>query len=178
MIIRANIFFVFRYICYNAWFLANVIWFTEMVPEWLMAEMLTFVPGGFFCLFMGAYSFAADASSTKYRTLRIAVIDFVFFAGLAIGTALSGPVFQYLSYIGVFSLGLTWQSMALIYGVLCIKEKPNNQVLVLMSCSHTDFCFLASSINTKFFYRLSTLPLVSRTGHTDSTAILRSQCRR
>ena len=148
-----------------------------MVPEWLMAEMLTFVPGGFFCLFMGAYSFAADSSSTKYRTLRIAVIDFVFFAGLAIGTALSGPVFQYLSYIGVFSLGLTWQSMALIYGVLCIKEKTNNQV---MSSSRPYFCFLASSINTlsKFFYRLSTLPLVSRTGHTDSTAIPRSQCRR
>ena len=153
-----------------------MIWFTEMVPEWLMAEMLTFVPGGFFCLFMGAYSFAADASSTKYRTLRIAVIDFVFFAGLAIGTALSGPVFEYLGYIGVFSLGLTWQSMALIYGVLCIKEKTNNQVM--MSCSRTDFCFLASSINSKFFYRLSTLPLVSRTGHTDSTAIPRSQCRR
>ena len=153
-----------------------MIWFTEMVPEWLMAEMLTFVPGGFFCLFMGAYSFAADASSTKYRTLRIAVIDFVFFAGLAIGTALSGPVFEYLGYIGVFSLGLTWQSMALIYGVLCIKEKTNNQVM--MSCSRTDICFPAASINSKFFYRLSTLPLVSRTGHTDSTAIPRSQCRR
>ena len=56
-----------RYIGYNVWFLINVIWFDQMYPEWLMIEMFTFWPGGFFCLFLGAYSYAADRSSTKTR---------------------------------------------------------------------------------------------------------------
>jgi len=110
------------YIGYNVWFLINVIWFDQMYPEWLMIEMFTFWPGGFFCLFLGAYSYAADRSSTKTRTLRIAVIDFVFFTGLAIGTGVAGRVNEYGGFKAIYSIGLVCQFLAFIYGILAIKE--------------------------------------------------------
>ena len=74
------------YIGYNAWLLINVLFFDQMRPEWLMMEVAQYWPGGYMCLFLGTYSYVADNSSKQYRTTRIAIVDFTFFTGMAIGT--------------------------------------------------------------------------------------------
>ena len=74
------------YIVYNIWFLINVIFFDEMVAEYLMLEIFQYWPGGFSCLFMGIYSHVSDNSSKNTRTLRIAIIDFTFFCAFSIGS--------------------------------------------------------------------------------------------
>jgi len=56
-----------------------------MKPEWLMMEVFQYWPGGFMCLFLGAYSYVTDNSSKEYRTLRIAIVDFIFYIGITIG---------------------------------------------------------------------------------------------
>ncbi len=73
------------YVLYNAWFLINVIYFDTFYTEYLMLEFIQFWFGGFMCLFLGLYSYVSDISPEHTRTARIAVIDFVFFTGMAIG---------------------------------------------------------------------------------------------
>ena len=73
------------YIAYNIWFLINVLYFDELVVEYLMLEVFQYWPGGYMCLFMGSYSLIADHSSKSTRTMRIAVLDFTFLGAMAIG---------------------------------------------------------------------------------------------
>ena len=37
------------------------------------------------CFFLGVYSYISDISNEKTRTVRIALLDFVFYTGLAAG---------------------------------------------------------------------------------------------
>ena len=76
---------LFGYLAYNIWFLINAIFFTQMRPEWLMFEVFQYWPGGFMCLFLGAYSYVSDQSSKEYRTLRIGIVDFIFYGGISSG---------------------------------------------------------------------------------------------
>ena len=73
------------YIAYNIWFLINVIYFDELVVEYLMLEIFQYWPGGWMCLFMGSYSLISDYSSKRTRTMRIAILDFTFFCALSVG---------------------------------------------------------------------------------------------
>ena len=61
-------------------------------------------------------------------TFRIAIIDFVFFAGLSIGSGIAGRVNEYLGYKGIYFIGFVCQLSALIYGILAIHEKKKDQV--------------------------------------------------
>ena len=74
------------YVLYNAWFLINVLFFETFYVEFLMLEVIQFWFGGFMCLFLGLYSYVSDISPENTRTVRIAVVDFVLFSGLTIGS--------------------------------------------------------------------------------------------
>ena len=94
------------------------------------------------CLFLGSYSYVTDHSSKEYRTLRITIVDFIFYIGISIGyggncpgfflrlvvyfyqflTAIAGKVYEGLGYIGVYCFGIVFQSSAIIYGVFVIKK--------------------------------------------------------
>ena len=73
------------YILYDIWFLVNVIFYDTFVVEFLMLEVIQYWFGGFMCLFLGLYSYISDITDEKQRTVRIAVLDFVFFVGMTIG---------------------------------------------------------------------------------------------
>ena len=80
------------YFLFDIWYLINSIFFDTFVTEWLMLEIFQYWPGGFQCLFLGAYSYVTDSSSEEDRTLRIALCDFFFFIGLSTGSGeLSRP---------------------------------------------------------------------------------------
>ena len=80
------IFPLFGYVFYNVWFLINVILFDTFVVEYLMLEVIQFWFGGFMCMFLGLYSYISDITDEKTRTIRIAILDFVFFTGMSIGS--------------------------------------------------------------------------------------------
>ena len=73
------------YVLYDVWFLINVIYFDFFSVDWLMLEFMQYWAGGYMCFFLGLYSYASDVSDESTRTVRIAVVDFVFFSGLSIG---------------------------------------------------------------------------------------------
>ena len=47
------IFPLFGYVLYDLWFLVNVIYFDELVVEYLMLEIVQYWFGGFMCMFLG-----------------------------------------------------------------------------------------------------------------------------
>ena len=73
------------YVLYDVWFLINVIFFDYFTADWLMLVFMQYWAGGYMCFFLGLYSYASDVSDESTRTVRIAVVDFVFFSGLSIG---------------------------------------------------------------------------------------------
>ena len=58
----------------------------SFAAEFLMAESIQFVFGGFQCIFMGFYSYISDISTEDNRTVRIAIVDFFYFVGFSMGT--------------------------------------------------------------------------------------------
>ena len=79
------IFPIIGYILFDIWFLINVLFYDHFVVEFLMLEVIQYWFGGYMCLFLGLYSYVSDISEQKTRTVRIALLDFVFFSGMAIG---------------------------------------------------------------------------------------------
>jgi MFS family permease len=110
------------YVFYNVWFLINVIFYDFFPVEWLMLEVIQFWFGGFMCLFLGLYSYVSDISAENVRTVRIAIVDFVFFSGMAIGSGISGKIFVKFGYIAIYSIGGVLQVLAILYAVFFVKE--------------------------------------------------------
>ena len=74
------------YIAYMSWLLINVIFFDQMVAEWLMfVSVMENWPGGWIVVFLGAYSYVSDNSSPEFRTARIAIFDCVTSCAFALG---------------------------------------------------------------------------------------------
>ena len=74
------------YIAYMSWLLINVIFFDQMVAEWLMfTSVMENWPGGWIVVFLGAYSYVSDNSSPEFRTARIAIFDCVSSCAFALG---------------------------------------------------------------------------------------------
>jgi len=78
------------------------------------------------CLFLGAYSYVTDNSTKEYRTLRIAIVDLIFYIGVSIGYGVAGKVNERFGYEGNYTIGVIFQSLAIIYAVFAIKEKKKN----------------------------------------------------
>ena len=77
---------LFGFALYNIWFLINVKFYYSFAAEFLMAESIQFVFGGFQCIFLGFYSYISDISTEDNRTVRIAIVDFFYFVGFSMGT--------------------------------------------------------------------------------------------
>ena len=53
------------------------------------------------CLFLGAYSYVSDQSSKEYRTLRIGIVDFIFYGGISSGY---GKIYLFLKKCKVVNI--------------------------------------------------------------------------
>lgn len=110
------------YALYNIWFLINVIFFETFVVEYLMLEFIQFWFGGYMCLFLGLYSYVSDISPVNTRTARIALVDFVFFTGLAIGSGVSGKIYTNFGYVAIYAPAAILQILAIVYALIFVKE--------------------------------------------------------
>lgn len=110
------------YILFNVWFMINAIFFDQMVTEWLMLEIFQWWPGGYQCMFMGAYSYVTDKSSSEWRTMRIGIVDFFFFGGMAIGPQISKHIKRKFDYTGIFAWCAIMQTLAFLYPAFFIEN--------------------------------------------------------
>jgi len=84
----------------------------------------------------------------KNRTLRIGLMNLFFGAAWPIGAALSGVLFQKLGFYGVYYISTALYVIALVYGLVRIRENPEppdaadrSPAEIPKSCMHhvTDF---------------------------------------
>ncbi|KAI4466973.1 MFS transporter [Holotrichia oblita] len=91
----------------------------------MMAEAVPpALTGGWFCMFMGVFSYISGISSVDTRTLRIGAVNMFSNVSISIGIALSGILYRKIGYYGVFSLGLAMYTSGVIYGLIKVKEVP------------------------------------------------------
>lgn len=113
---------IIGYLLYSIFYLFAVIFFYELPAEFLMLEIARDLLGGDMCLWMGAYSYIADVSAEKTRTMRIAFIDGFFFLSLSLGNGVSGIILTELGYTAIYSIAIGSHTVALIYCVVVMKD--------------------------------------------------------
>ncbi|GJQ80800.1 hypothetical protein Trydic_g9391 [Trypoxylus dichotomus] len=80
--------------------------------------------GGWFCMFMGTFSYISGISSVETRTLRIGAANMFMNASISIGMALSGILYRKIGFYGVFSLAVTMYATGVLYALIRLKEIP------------------------------------------------------
>ncbi|XP_025202486.1 solute carrier family 46 member 3-like [Melanaphis sacchari] len=112
--------------------------------------------GGQTLMTMTAYSYIGDATSVDQRTFRIGALNAILAVSMAIGTSLSGIVYNKLGFYGVYGLSSTLIIIGLIYGLLFVKDvTPVSEVNKNKSYRTTiseflDFSHITQSFNTTF----------------------------
>lgn len=85
------------------------------------------VTGGWYILFMAAYTYIADITSEEDRTFRIGFVNMCAFSGVPIGVALSGVLFELIGFYGVFSLSLLMNAASFVAVIFLVKETPKKE---------------------------------------------------
>ncbi|KAK9874853.1 hypothetical protein WA026_005669 [Henosepilachna vigintioctopunctata] len=80
------------------------------------------VTGGWFCFFVGVYSYVTEKSSEETRTMRIGTATMFTHVSLTMGIALSGITYRKLGFYGVYSLSLFMFVAAIFYGIIMIED--------------------------------------------------------
>ncbi|XP_025202483.1 uncharacterized protein LOC112599685 [Melanaphis sacchari] len=103
-----------------------VYWFRELPMEvvGVLEAAPTALTGGRMVLFNAMFSYVADVTPEEMKTLRIGIVNLLSTVGMAIGTALSGITFQKLGFYGVYGSSSLLCILALLYGLIFIKEVP------------------------------------------------------
>ena len=102
-------------------YIANT-YFSHWSAYYILLTGIGCIFGGFTAFLIGIYSYVSDVSGNRSRTSRIALLDLFVFLGFPVGTYLSGPIFKYSGYYGVFgsAIALTFGSM--LYTMVMIKD--------------------------------------------------------
>jgi len=106
---------------------SGVIWilnvYYETVPAvYLLATGVYSFFGGFTCLLIGMYSYLADITSIRARTTRIGILDIFMVGGIPVGTFLSGYIFKYFGYYGIYGTALVLQTVCILYIAFLITD--------------------------------------------------------
>lgn len=117
---------LFGEIASSTGFILCTYFFYQLPMEFnMMAEAVPpALTGGWFCMFMGVFSYISGISSVETRTLRIGAVNMFSNVSISIGIALSGILYKKIGYYGVFSLALAMYTSGVIYGLIKVKEAP------------------------------------------------------
>lgn len=85
------------------------------------------ITGGWFIMFMAAFSYIADVTTVEIRTLRIGIANVFVSVGIPVGMALSGILYSKIGFYGVFATTAVLYVMSFCYGFFRIKETPRQK---------------------------------------------------
>ncbi|XP_045521450.1 proton-coupled folate transporter-like [Pieris brassicae] len=100
-------------------------YFFYQVPVELTVFMEVIFPaltGGWYTMFLGAFSYLGDVTSKETRTFRMGILSLCMTVGFPVGMGLSGILLRYTGYYGVFSISAVLQFMNFIYVFLAIDD--------------------------------------------------------
>ncbi|KAL5244759.1 hypothetical protein ACI65C_012169 [Semiaphis heraclei] len=112
--------------------------------------------GGQTLMTMTAYSYIGDATSLGQRTFRIGALNAVMAVSMAIGTSMSGIIYNKLGFYGAYGISSVLIIIGLLYGLLFVKDvTPVTEVNKNKSYRTTiseflDFKHITQSFKTTF----------------------------
>ncbi|VVC29237.1 Hypothetical protein CINCED_3A021200 [Cinara cedri] len=118
--------------------------------------------GGQTMMTMIAYSYVGDATTVKHRTTRIGGVNAAMAISMALGTSLSGILYNKLGYYGVYGISTVLLIIGLIYGKLYVRdvapvtETNANKSYKTVFVEFFDTQHIAQSVKTTFKERPST----------------------
>ena len=71
---------------------------------------------------LGCYCYIADISKPEDRTIRLIVIDALFFLGYSVGNAFAGPIKTNLGLSYNFAFGILFTCISASYTLIRVKE--------------------------------------------------------
>lgn len=88
----------------------------------LMEVIFPSLTGGWYTMFLGAFSYLGDVTSKETRTFRMGILNLCMTVGFPIGMGLSGILLKYLGYYGVFSISASLQLLNFCYVFFMIED--------------------------------------------------------
>lgn len=85
------------------------------------------ITGGWMTMFMAVFSYVADITTVKTRTLRIGVVNVFCSVGIPIGTALSGVLYRELGSYGVYTISSFLYIFSFMYGLFAVPESKKKE---------------------------------------------------
>ncbi|CAH1725969.1 solute carrier family 46 member 3-like isoform X2 [Aphis gossypii] len=115
--------------------------------------------GGQTLMTMTAYSYIGDATSLEQRTFRIGALNAVMAVSMAIGTSMSGIIYNKLGFYGAYLTTSSLIIIGLVYGLLFVKdvtpvtEVDKNKSYRTTISEFLDFTHITQSFSTTFKQR-------------------------
>ncbi|XP_045598775.1 lysosomal proton-coupled steroid conjugate and bile acid symporter SLC46A3 isoform X2 [Procambarus clarkii] len=103
-------------------YLINAYWMELPSMYILLAAIPRAITGGFITLLMASYSYMADITKIRARTMRIAFLDLAFGLGAPIGVLLSDYLFYRLGYLGIYGVSEIFFFIAILYTIVHIED--------------------------------------------------------
>ncbi|XP_017777447.1 PREDICTED: uncharacterized protein LOC108563318 [Nicrophorus vespilloides] len=113
------------------------VFFMRELPLWVNGICQTVIPsffGGQPILIMALYTYIADISTMEMRTVRIGIVQIVLSVSVPLAQSLSGILYEFVGYYGVFTLALILYACAVLYGIFFIKEKRESKLEFKKDC--------------------------------------------
>lgn len=74
------------------------------------------ITGGWFTMFMALFSYIADVTTVEQRTVRIGFVNVFCSLGIPIGMSLSGVMYKWVGFYGVFSTSAVLYVISFAWG--------------------------------------------------------------
>jgi len=103
-------------------FILNYVFMVELDWRFMYLELVMELGGNFVLYYLINYSYLVDVTTVAERTLRIAVVDGFDFGALAVGNALSGPIFTSLGSEAAFAISSASNLISLTWIIFFLKE--------------------------------------------------------
>ncbi|KAJ8732266.1 hypothetical protein PYW08_014996 [Mythimna loreyi] len=121
----------------------NTYFFSLPIQVLAFAEVIfAAIVGGGYTNSIGVYSYIGDITNDEDRTFRMGLVTTCSYIGYPIGSALSGVLFAWMGYYGVFAVALAFHLFNLIYGYTYLKEPRQRAEKKIEIKKHEKKCFL------------------------------------
>lgn len=130
----------------------NTYFFNLPVEVTAFAEVIfPAIVGGGYTNSIGVYSYIDDITPAEDRTFRMGLVSMCSSIGYSVGSALSGVLFAWAGYYGVFSVSLSFHLFSLAYGYIFLKEPRQRAEKKIVSISSQCITIL---LNVYYYYYL------------------------
>ncbi|CAG0892529.1 unnamed protein product, partial [Darwinula stevensoni] len=104
-------------------------YFMDWDIDWILVlGSLPYSMGGsVMCLIMSMFSYMADITETRSRTMRLSFMDGFFFAGRPLGSLAGAYLFQYFGYSVVFGVAMGVSALNILYSVKVLRNDTHEK---------------------------------------------------